>query len=101
MPRLLFGRKLREKLQESAPDHHTPGLREVPPDDLFELCPVTHHQKRAVFDRSRVHIAGLDLDERRFGGKDHGRDRLCQAPQPGGDRRSDAASCTPDVFRAP
>ncbi|MDD8022468.1 MAG: phospholipase D-like domain-containing protein [Paracoccaceae bacterium] len=30
------------------------------------LCPATHHQKLAVFDRRRLYIGGLDLDERRY-----------------------------------
>jgi phospholipase D1/2 len=30
------------------------------------LCPATHHQKLAVFDRQRLYIGGLDLDERRY-----------------------------------
>ena len=30
------------------------------------LYPATHHQKLAVFDRSRLYIGGLDLNERRY-----------------------------------
>ena len=42
-----------------------PGLRpslRVPP----KLVPTTHHQKVAVFDRTKVYMGGLDLDERRY-----------------------------------
>lgn len=38
-----------------------------------ELLPAIHHQKLAVFDRSRLYIGGLDLDERRFDTPDHDR----------------------------
>lgn len=43
----------------------------VPPP----LVPGTHHQKLAVFDRERLCIGGLDLDERRYDDKDHRRGR--------------------------
>lgn len=46
-----------------------PRYRALPP-----LCPATHHQKLAVFDRERVYIGGLDLDERRFDTPDHERE---------------------------
>ncbi len=35
------------------------------------LYPATHHQKLAVFDRKRLYIGGLDLDERRYDTPDH------------------------------
>ena len=41
--------------------------------DLFQLFPVTHHQKFAVFDQETLYIGGLDLDERRYDTKDHDR----------------------------
>ena len=40
---------------------------------LPELIPVTHHQKLAVFDRERLYIGGLDLNERRFDSPAHER----------------------------
>jgi phospholipase D1/2 len=43
-----------------------------PPADPL---PVTHHQKIAVFDRSRLYVGGLDLDERRFDDPGHRRRR--------------------------
>lgn len=90
LPRLpLWPRILRElrcladELNEAAPEdrarrlEHMPGVRRwlcedgagklrprrwpVPP-----LVPASHHQKIAVFDRERLYIGGLDLDERRF-----------------------------------
>ena len=42
--------------------------RKFPPPPLV---PVTHHQKLAVFDRSRLYIGGLDLNDRRFDDPDH------------------------------
>ncbi|MFP3385074.1 phospholipase D-like domain-containing protein [Tritonibacter sp. SIMBA_163] len=39
------------------------------------LLPATHHQKIAVFDRQRLYIGGLDLDERRFDDTGHHRRR--------------------------
>ncbi|MCB1339738.1 MAG: phospholipase [Pseudooceanicola sp.] len=38
---------------------------------LSLLYPATHHQKLAVFDRSRLYIGGLDLNERRYDTRDH------------------------------
>lgn len=35
------------------------------------LVPVTHHQKLAVFDRERLYIGGLDLNERRYDTPEH------------------------------
>ncbi|MFN4156444.1 MAG: phospholipase D family protein [Paracoccaceae bacterium] len=40
---------------------------------LPRLFPGTHHQKIAVFDRKRLYIGGLDLNERRFDDPDHER----------------------------
>ncbi|MCB1338214.1 MAG: phospholipase [Maritimibacter sp.] len=37
------------------------------------LHPATHHQKLAVFDRKRLYLGGLDLDERRFDTPAHDR----------------------------
>lgn len=39
------------------------------------LVPGTHHQKLAVFDRKRLCIGGLDLDERRYDDTAHQRSR--------------------------
>jgi phosphatidylserine/phosphatidylglycerophosphate/cardiolipin synthase-like enzyme len=36
-----------------------------------QLYPATHHQKLAVFDRRRLYIGGLDLDERRYDTPNH------------------------------
>lgn len=38
---------------------------------LPRLYPATHHQKIAVFDRTRLYIGGLDLNERRYDMPDH------------------------------
>ncbi|RLJ51650.1 phospholipase D1/2 [Litoreibacter meonggei] len=35
------------------------------------LAPVTHHQKLAVFDRKRLYIGGLDLNDRRYDTLEH------------------------------
>lgn len=43
-----------------------PRLLALPP-----LYPATHHQKLAVFDRTRLYIGGLDLDERFYDTPDH------------------------------
>jgi phospholipase D1/2 len=37
------------------------------------LFPCTHHQKLAVFDKQRLYIGGLDLNERRYDTPTHGR----------------------------
>lgn len=37
------------------------------------LFPGTHHQKIAVFDRKRLYVGGLDLNERRYDDQDHAR----------------------------
>lgn len=41
---------------------------------LPRIYPATHHHKLAVFDRRRLYIGGLDLDERRFDTPSHDRD---------------------------
>jgi phospholipase D1/2 len=45
-----------------------PRLAALPP-----LHPATHHQKLAVFDRRRLYIGGLDLDDRFYDTPDHRR----------------------------
>jgi len=40
---------------------------------LPQLHPLVHHQKLAVFDRKRLYIGGLDLDERRYDTPNHRR----------------------------
>ncbi len=74
IPRLLLKRRVREKFLASKPDQHTPGLNDIDENDLFDLSPVTHHQKMAVFDQKTLYIGGLDLDERRYDTKNHARD---------------------------
>ncbi|WP_210528392.1 phospholipase D-like domain-containing protein [Rubellimicrobium arenae] len=57
------------------------GLLRIGPDGrvrarpwrLPVLHPATHHQKLAVFDRQKLYIGGLDLDERRWDTPDHDR----------------------------
>ncbi|MGR3513516.1 MAG: phospholipase D family protein [Paracoccaceae bacterium] len=71
IPRLLLKNRVREKFREQSPDRNTPGLNALDKDDLFEISPVTHHQKLAVFDRETLYIGGLDLDERRYDTKEH------------------------------
>ncbi len=44
--------------------------RKFPPPPLV---PVTHHQKLAVFDGTRLYVGGLDLNDRRFDTPDHER----------------------------
>ncbi|MDA8587037.1 phospholipase D family protein [Rhodobacteraceae bacterium] len=70
-PRLMLWKKVRDKLRETPTDCYTPGLRPVSPDSFFDISPVTHHQKLAVFDRKTLYIGGLDLDERRYDTPDH------------------------------
>lgn len=96
--RLLFWPLIMTKLARTAselnampPDQRRARLRELPrlrcwlkqsrtgrlrPRYLLlpSLCPATHHQKLAVFDRKRLYIGGLDLDERRFDTPHHDRD---------------------------
>lgn len=38
---------------------------------LVDLHPATHHQKIAVFDRERLYIGGLDLNDRRYDTRRH------------------------------
>lgn len=57
-PRLIAGRDGRLR----------PRMRPIP-----RIFPATHHQKLAVFDRRRLYIGGLDLDERRYDTPDHDR----------------------------
>ena len=59
---------LRRWLIRSEGGRVRPRYLSLPP-----LCPATHHQKLAVFDRRRVYIGGLDLDERRFDTPHHDR----------------------------
>ena len=90
LPRLMFwpvilARKMRlaAQINRQAPAVRQAMLKEMPgvPDrfaqrsdgtlrptiwPLPRLYPATHHQKIAVFDRCRLYIGGLDLDERRF-----------------------------------
>ena len=47
-------------------DRPRPRVLALPP-----LFPATHHQKLAVFDRQRLYIGGLDLDERFYDTPDH------------------------------
>lgn len=39
-----------------------------------DLIPVTHHQKIAVFDSTRLYIGGLDLNDRRYDTPEHDQD---------------------------
>lgn len=66
VPRALLWAKVRERLTKKKQDDYTPALRKVSPDSFFDLSPVTHHQKLAVFDQKTLYIGGLDLDERRY-----------------------------------
>ena len=50
-----------QKLIYKKGDHYV--ARKFPPPPLV---PVSHHQKLAVFDRQRLYIGGLDLNDRRF-----------------------------------
>ncbi len=43
----------------------------VPRLTLPPLVPVTHHQKLAAFDRKRLYVGGLDLNERRYDTPNH------------------------------
>lgn len=73
IPRTLLWKRVRDKFRERTAGRNTPGLNHLSENDLFELYPVTHHQKLAVFDRKILYIGGLDLNERRFDTKDHAR----------------------------
>jgi phosphatidylserine/phosphatidylglycerophosphate/cardiolipin synthase-like enzyme len=93
-PRLLFWPVVQSRLMRVSGwlrrlvgSHRTAALREMPGvgrmlaakdalprPRLFvlpPLYPATHHQKLAVFDRSRLYIGGLDLDERFYDTPDH------------------------------
>lgn len=54
---------------EVAPDGHI----SVPLTRLPRLRPATHHQKLAVFDRKKLYIGGLDLNDRRYDTPRHDR----------------------------
>lgn len=97
LPRLVFWPMIVKKLAETAhrlngmsDEKRRTALHEMPGvgrwltrrlDGLYRprylslppLCPATHHQKLAVFDRRRVYIGGLDLDDRRFDTPQHDR----------------------------
>ncbi len=47
---------------------YRPYLTKVP-----RLYPATHHQKLAVFDRQKLYIGGLDLNDRRYDTPEHDR----------------------------
>ena len=57
--------RLRPMLRET--DDGLAARRFPPP----ALVPATHHQKLAVFDRRRLYIGGLDLNDRRYDTKAH------------------------------
>lgn len=73
VPRLLFKGKVEERLAQIEPDVFTPGLQPISPGGLHALQPASHHQKLAVFDRERLYIGGLDLNERRYDTQSHDR----------------------------
>ncbi|GHC54682.1 phospholipase D family protein [Neogemmobacter tilapiae] len=58
----------RKALTERADGTLRPRWAQLP-----RLYPGVHHQKLAVFDRARLYIGGLDLDERRYDTPDHKR----------------------------
>ena len=77
-------------LNRQPPDLRAAALRDMPgvraltvvqPNGLVRprlwplprLFPGTHHQKIAVFDRQRLYVGGLDLNERRYDDQDHQR----------------------------
>uniref|UniRef100_UPI003A9A505D phospholipase D-like domain-containing protein n=1 Tax=Stappia sp. TaxID=1870903 RepID=UPI003A9A505D len=86
----LANKRLRDRLEKmSQKDLHAllDELREMPALDSITqrigarlqkrgmgplpLAPATHHQKLAVFDREKLYIGGLDLNERRYDTKEH------------------------------
>jgi phospholipase D1/2 len=93
LPRLiLLPRALKElwkrtrELNAMAPGPRRTALRDMPGlagyfaigDDgvrprptLPQITPTTHHQKVAVFDRTRLSVGGLDLNERRWDSQRH------------------------------
>ncbi len=90
-PLILFrGARLARWLNRQTPVARRLALREMPgipsrltlrPDGrvgprlwpLPRVYPATHHQKLAVFDRRRLYVGGLDLDERRYDTPEHDR----------------------------
>ncbi len=93
-PRLLFWPLVQSRLMRVSGwlrrlvgSHRVAALREMPgvgsmlvakdvlPRPRFlslpPLYPATHHQKLAVFDRARLYIGGLDLDERFYDTPEH------------------------------
>jgi len=66
VPRIAFRKKVRERMAKNEADHLTPGLWNQSLDGPYPMVPATHHQKLAVFDREKLFIGGIDLDERRF-----------------------------------
>lgn len=96
MPRLLFYPIVRHKMKKLIHEWRNMSQRErerfkIETPRLQKLChetaqgqlrftrkpvnvfPATHHQKMAVFDRETLYIGGLDLNERRYDTKRHGR----------------------------
>ncbi|WP_040817372.1 phospholipase D-like domain-containing protein [Litoreibacter arenae] len=96
MPRLMLWPKIYkehketvEKLNELSKEERIRAITEMPflrpmvkwqEDKLSvkalsvpQLFPATHHQKLAVFDRRRLYIGGLDLNDRRFDTLEHDR----------------------------
>ena len=90
---VILGKQVRAArwLNRMSPDERKVAIREMPgtaerlverPGGRFRpkllplpcLYPATHHQKLAVFDRKRLYIGGLDLDERRFDTPRHDRE---------------------------
>lgn len=89
---MIFARlwRLAAWLNRQPPDQRATGLRDMPmvaslmvlrPDGRVRprlwpmppLYPGVHHQKIAVFDRARLYVGGLDLNERRYDDEDHQR----------------------------
>jgi len=68
----------RARFLEEAPGicqvtRHCEGERIAIRPHLPNIYPATHHQKIAVFDRRRLYIGGLDLNERRYDTPSHSR----------------------------
>lgn len=59
---------LRDRVVPGANDALRVAMRPMP-----DIVPAIHHQKLAVFDRQRLFIGGLDVDERRYDGPEHRR----------------------------
>lgn len=66
VPRTFLRKRVRKILKKHKKDEYTPGLDANGTNGLYDLWPVTHHQKLAAFDRETLYIGGLDLNERRF-----------------------------------